>query len=134
MTAYKSYHSYLIEFLKNPAEAAAYLDAVLEDGELEPMLLALKNVAEARKNVTSSRTESDANWEGASQFCKFPLFPQPLLPKREQGSRIQSPSPALGEGFRVRATKVGCTQLGYLLPVAFPRGSTGDFFNFKIIE
>jgi hypothetical protein len=30
-------------------------------------------------------------------------------PKREKGSRIGSPSPALGEGFRVRATKVGCT-------------------------
>jgi hypothetical protein len=45
----------------------------------------------------------------ASQFCKVALIPQPLLPGREKGSRIQSPSPALGEGFRVRATKVGCT-------------------------
>jgi len=45
----------------------------------------------------------------ASQFCKLALIPQPLLPEREKGSRIQSPSPLLGEGFRVRATKVGCT-------------------------
>jgi hypothetical protein len=30
------------------------------------------------------------------------LIPQPLLAKREKGSQIQSPSPALGEGFRVR--------------------------------
>jgi hypothetical protein len=29
-------------------------------------------------------------------------------PKKEKGGRSQSPSPALGEGFRVRATKVGC--------------------------
>jgi hypothetical protein len=47
--------------------------------------------------------------KGASQFCKSSLIPQPLLPRREKGSRIGSPSPSLGEGFRVRATKVGCT-------------------------
>jgi hypothetical protein len=29
----------------------------------------------------------------------------------EKGNRIQSPSPALGEGFRVRAAKLGCTLL-----------------------
>lgn len=63
MPAYKSYHSYLIESLKDPAEAAAYLDAVFEDGELEPMLLALKNVAEARRSMASTPNESDANWE-----------------------------------------------------------------------
>jgi hypothetical protein len=37
------------------------------------------------------------------------LIPQPLLPNREKGSQIQSPSPALGEGFRVRAVNVGYT-------------------------
>ncbi|MEM8642465.1 MAG: hypothetical protein AAGG51_27150, partial [Cyanobacteria bacterium P01_G01_bin.54] len=35
------------------------------------------------------------------------LIPQPLLPKKEKGSRIQSPSPSLGEGFRVRACVTG---------------------------
>jgi hypothetical protein len=34
---------------------------------------------------------------------KFALIPRPLLPEREKGSRIGSPSPALGEGLRVRA-------------------------------
>ena len=34
-----------------------------------------------------------------------------LLPFWEKGSRSQSPSPALGEGFRVRAAKLGCTRL-----------------------
>jgi hypothetical protein len=34
---------------------------------------------------------------------KFALIPRPLLPEREKGSRIGSPSPVLGEGFRVRA-------------------------------
>jgi hypothetical protein len=33
---------------------------------------------------------------------EFALIPQPLLPEREKGSRIGSPSPSLGEGFRVR--------------------------------
>jgi hypothetical protein len=34
---------------------------------------------------------------------KFTLIPQPLLPNREKGGQDpQSPSPRLGEGFRVR--------------------------------
>jgi DNA-binding phage protein len=62
MLTHKSYHSYLIESLKDPAEAAAYLDAVLEDDDLEHILLALKNVAEAHSN------ESDADWEDCYQL------------------------------------------------------------------
>jgi hypothetical protein len=34
-------------------------------------------------------------------------------PKWEKGSRIQSPSPRAGEGFRVRATKVECTLVNF---------------------
>jgi DNA-binding phage protein len=44
----KSYHSYLIESLKDAQEASAYLDAVLEDCNYDELCLALKNVAEAR--------------------------------------------------------------------------------------
>ena len=51
----------MIESLKDPAEAAAYLDAVLEDGEIEHILLALKNVAEAR------RSQIDSEWEKCYQ-------------------------------------------------------------------
>jgi DNA-binding phage protein len=47
-TVSSSYHSYLIESLKDPQEAAAYLDAVLEDCNYDELCLALKNVAEAR--------------------------------------------------------------------------------------
>jgi DNA-binding phage protein len=54
MLTHKSYHSYLIKSLKNPAEAAAYLDAVLEDDDLEHISLALKNVVEARLNLGDS--------------------------------------------------------------------------------
>jgi DNA-binding phage protein len=79
MPAYKSYHSYLIESLKDPAEAAAYLDAVLEDGELEPMLLALKNVAEARRSLASTPNESDASWEMCYQLLSQGEVPGILL-------------------------------------------------------
>ena len=39
---------------------------------------------------------------------------QPLLLKWEKGSQIQSPSPALGEGFRVRVkgNHKGCGLIG----------------------
>ena len=39
----KSYHSYLIESLKDLIEAAAYLNIILEDGDLEHIALALRN-------------------------------------------------------------------------------------------
>jgi DNA-binding phage protein len=45
----KPYHPYLIESLKEPEEAAAYLDVVLAEGDPAHILLALKNVAEARR-------------------------------------------------------------------------------------
>lgn len=63
MPTYKSYHSYLIESLKDPAEAAAYLDAVLEDGDLDHILLALKNVVEARRSQINASNEPGLNWE-----------------------------------------------------------------------
>ncbi|MDX2096801.1 MAG: transcriptional regulator [Leptolyngbyaceae cyanobacterium bins.59] len=48
MPTSRDYHSYLIESLKDPQEAAAYLEAVLEDGTSDELHLALKNVAEAQ--------------------------------------------------------------------------------------
>jgi probable addiction module antidote protein len=42
------YKEGLLERLKDPQEAAAYLDAALEDGDTEVFLLALRDVAEAR--------------------------------------------------------------------------------------
>jgi DNA-binding phage protein len=54
MPTHKPYHSYLIESLKDPAEATAYLDAVLEDGDLKHILLALKNVVEAHESLSNT--------------------------------------------------------------------------------
>ncbi|NJK29273.1 MAG: transcriptional regulator [Acaryochloris sp. RU_4_1] len=67
MPTHKSYHSYLIESLKDPAEAAAYLDAVLEDGDLEHILLALKNLAEARRGLIGTSEELASDWENCYQ-------------------------------------------------------------------
>ena len=61
MPTYKSYHSYLIESLKDPLEAAAYLDAVLENGDFEHILLALKNVAEAQQDITNNPKKNNLN-------------------------------------------------------------------------
>lgn len=68
MPTHKSYYSYLIESLKDPAEAAAYLDVVLEDGDLEHILLALKNVAEARRGLMDTSNEADLAWENCYQL------------------------------------------------------------------
>jgi hypothetical protein len=43
-------------------------------------------------------------------FADLPSSPNPFSQNGEKGSQIQSPSPALGEGFRVRATKVTCSR------------------------
>jgi probable addiction module antidote protein len=43
----KNYHESLIKRLKNPLEAAAYLNVVLESGDNEMFLVALRNVSEA---------------------------------------------------------------------------------------
>ena len=58
-----SYQDYLIESLKDPTEAAGYLTAALEGGDIGVFLLALQNVIKAGggiatlvKNSTKSRT------------------------------------------------------------------------------
>jgi probable addiction module antidote protein len=48
------YHNYLIESLKDPDEALGYLNAALEDGDIEGFLEALKNVIEAQEGSMTS--------------------------------------------------------------------------------
>ena len=51
MAKSKSYQNNLIESLKDPTEAAEYLNAALEDGETEVFLLALRDVVDfVRRN------------------------------------------------------------------------------------
>jgi len=49
MPTSRSYQTFLIESLKNPEEAAGYIEVMLEEGSDEPLLLrnALHNVVEA---------------------------------------------------------------------------------------
>lgn len=45
------HHDYLMKHLTHPAEAAAYLNAVAEDGDIRALLKALRNVVEAQGGV-----------------------------------------------------------------------------------
>jgi DNA-binding phage protein len=46
-----SYHEKLIKDLKDPLEAAAYIEVVLEEGEPKMLSKALKNVIEAQGGI-----------------------------------------------------------------------------------
>lgn len=45
------HEAWLLEHLKDPAKAAAYLDAAIEDGDQAALMLALRNVARAHGGV-----------------------------------------------------------------------------------
>ena len=61
MRTHKSYRSYLLESLADPAEAAAYLNAAFEDGDRELIIKALKDVTEARP-LRSQGSDSKYDW------------------------------------------------------------------------
>ena len=46
-----AYEPWLIEQLKEPAEAAAYLEAVIEEGDQAALMLALRQVAQAQGGI-----------------------------------------------------------------------------------
>jgi len=48
-----SYEGWLLEQLKAPAEAAAYLEAVIESGDQAAIMLALRQVAQAQGGVAA---------------------------------------------------------------------------------
>ncbi len=48
MVKAKNYKEHLLEQLKDPKEAAAYLNAALKDGDHHIFLLALRDVAEGK--------------------------------------------------------------------------------------
>lgn len=53
-----SYEAYLIESLKDPKEAESYLNAALEDGDIQVFLLALQHVIQAHGGVAKLAKES----------------------------------------------------------------------------
>jgi probable addiction module antidote protein len=48
-----NYDEYHIEWLKDPENAAAFINAVIEDDDLEALLLALRDVAHAQGGMTA---------------------------------------------------------------------------------
>jgi probable addiction module antidote protein len=58
-----TYQEDLIEALKDPREAAAYLNAAMEEGARELFLLALRNVAEAHGGMAAVSEKAKLNRE-----------------------------------------------------------------------
>ncbi|MBI5885915.1 MAG: putative addiction module antidote protein [Deltaproteobacteria bacterium] len=58
-----SYQEDLIEALKDPREAAEYLNAAIEDGDKEVFLLAMRNVAEAHGGMSAVAKKARMNRE-----------------------------------------------------------------------
>jgi probable addiction module antidote protein len=58
----ESYKEYLFERLKSPEEAAGYLNAALEEGDMVLLLMALRDVAEAR-GIARVAAEANLNRE-----------------------------------------------------------------------
>jgi probable addiction module antidote protein len=48
-----NYDEYHLEWLKDPQNAAAFINAVIEDSDREAFLLALKDVAQAQGGMTA---------------------------------------------------------------------------------
>jgi probable addiction module antidote protein len=58
-----SYQKDLITSLKDPCEAAAYLNAAIEDGDRAVFLLAIRNVAEAHGGMAALAEKTGLNRE-----------------------------------------------------------------------
>ena len=63
MAKSKSYQNSLIESLKDPTEAAEYLNAALEDGEPEVFLLALRDVVDSYGGMGKLAASTSLNRE-----------------------------------------------------------------------
>lgn len=63
MAKMTSYQKDLIESLKDPCEAAAYLNAAIEEGDRAVFLLALRNVAEAHGGMAAIARKANLSRE-----------------------------------------------------------------------
>ena len=59
----KPYKDFLFERLKNPKEAAAYLNAALEDEDTGVFLIALRDIAQANGGMTQVAKDAHLNRE-----------------------------------------------------------------------
>jgi probable addiction module antidote protein len=63
MVKVKNYKEHLIEQLHDPEEAAAYLNAALQDTDFHAFLLALRDIAEAKGGMMWLSRHTDLNRE-----------------------------------------------------------------------
>ena len=98
----ESYREQLLESLKNPDEAAHYLNACLEDEDARVFLLALRDVADARGGIRALSRDAQLNRESLYRMlsksgnpsldslaavlnaCELRLAVQPVAPKRRK--------------------------------------------------
>ena len=71
-----SYKEGLLEDLKDPKEAAAYLDAALEEGDSDTFLLALRDVAEVKGGMAKLAEQSNLNRESLYRMLSEKGNPQ----------------------------------------------------------
>ena len=62
-----SYYEFLLERLRDPAQATAYLNAALEDEHEETFLLALRDVAAARRLTP---LQAEAHWSDVTALLR----------------------------------------------------------------
>ena len=60
-----AYEDWLLERLRDPAEAAAYLEAVIEQGDQKALMLALRQVAMAQGGIASMARRAKLTREAA---------------------------------------------------------------------
>lgn len=63
MVKAKNYKEHLLKQLQKPKEAAAYLNAALQDDDPHVFLLALRDIAEAKGGMSRLADEADLNRE-----------------------------------------------------------------------
>jgi len=63
MATSRSYQESLTQRLRDPEEAAAYLDAALEEGDRSAFLVAIRNVIDARGGMTRMARQTGLNRE-----------------------------------------------------------------------
>ncbi|KYC42007.1 transcriptional regulator [Scytonema hofmannii PCC 7110] len=91
------YQDYLIESLKDPEEAVAYIEAILEAENPEPELLrsAIEDVIDARLRMNNLSEQAKVHWENLSSILS-----------KSSGEEIYSLVTLLNSlGFRLEVTR-----------------------------
>ncbi len=76
MARRRDYHDSLMDSLKNPKEAEAYLNASLDENDPELFLLALRNVAEAQGGMMKFARKAKLNRESLYRMLSEKGNPQ----------------------------------------------------------